>query len=30
MSTQFDRTGNPFPGLRPFDTDEYNLFFGRD
>ncbi|HST53284.1 MAG TPA: hypothetical protein VLJ61_14835 [Pyrinomonadaceae bacterium] len=30
MSTQFERTGNPFPGLRPFDTDEYNLFFGRD
>lgn len=30
MSTQFERTGNPFPGLRPFDTEEYNLFFGRD
>src|SRR5256714_9768170 len=30
MSTQFDRTGNPYPGLRPFDTDEYSLFFGRD
>jgi tetratricopeptide (TPR) repeat protein/energy-coupling factor transporter ATP-binding protein EcfA2 len=30
VSTQFERTGNPFPGLRPFDTDEYNLFFGRD
>jgi energy-coupling factor transporter ATP-binding protein EcfA2 len=28
--TQFDRTGNPFPGLRPFETDEYNLFFGRE
>jgi len=21
---------NPFPGLRPFDTDESYLFFGRD
>ncbi len=21
---------NPFPGLRPFKTDEYNLFFGRE
>jgi len=21
---------NPFPGLRPFETDENNLFFGRD
>ena len=21
---------NPFPGLRPFLTDEYNLFFGRE
>lgn len=21
---------NPFPGLRPFETDEYRLFFGRD
>src|ERR1700682_5415798 len=20
---------NPFPGLRPFQTDEYRLFFGR-
>ncbi len=28
--TQFERTGNPFPGLRPFETDEYNLFFGRE
>jgi tetratricopeptide (TPR) repeat protein len=23
-------TFNPFPGLRPFETDEYTLFFGRD
>ncbi|MBI1763521.1 MAG: hypothetical protein HYR56_19020 [Acidobacteria bacterium] len=23
-------TDNPFPGLRPFETDEYELFFGRD
>jgi energy-coupling factor transporter ATP-binding protein EcfA2 len=30
MTTQFERTGNPFPGLRPFETDEYNLFFGRE
>jgi energy-coupling factor transporter ATP-binding protein EcfA2 len=22
--------GNPFPGLRPFETDEYHLFFGRE
>ena len=21
---------NPFPGLRPFEMDETNLFFGRD
>ena len=21
---------NPFPGLRPFETDEYGLFFGRE
>ncbi|HEY9282145.1 MAG TPA: hypothetical protein VIP46_01705, partial [Pyrinomonadaceae bacterium] len=21
---------NPFPGLRPFEPDEYHLFFGRD
>jgi len=24
------RTANPFPGLRPFETDEYRLFFGRE
>jgi len=23
-------TGNPFPGLRPFEADETHLFFGRD
>src|SRR6201990_1852268 len=28
--TQFARTGNPSPGLRPFETDEYRLFFGRE
>ena len=21
---------NPFPGLRPFETNEYRLFFGRE
>ncbi|HWS54584.1 MAG TPA: hypothetical protein VN228_10670, partial [Pyrinomonadaceae bacterium] len=21
---------NPFPGLRPFETEEYHLFFGRE
>ena len=24
------RIANPFPGLRPFETDEYRLFFGRE
>ncbi len=24
------RPTNPFPGLRPFETDEYRLFFGRE
>lgn len=24
------QTSNPFPGLRPFETDEYRLFFGRE
>ncbi|HEX8852861.1 MAG TPA: hypothetical protein VF754_05205, partial [Pyrinomonadaceae bacterium] len=24
------RIANPFPGLRPFKTDEYSLFFGRE
>ncbi|HEX7312834.1 MAG TPA: tetratricopeptide repeat protein [Pyrinomonadaceae bacterium] len=26
----FGPTPNPFPGLRPFETDEYRLFFGRE
>jgi tetratricopeptide (TPR) repeat protein/energy-coupling factor transporter ATP-binding protein EcfA2 len=30
MTTEFDHNGNPFPGLRPFETDEYQLFFGRE
>ncbi|HYT50110.1 MAG TPA: hypothetical protein VEL78_06945, partial [Pyrinomonadaceae bacterium] len=25
-----NQVNNPFPGLRPFETDENNLFFGRD
>src|SRR5262247_2346892 len=28
--TDVDQSRNPFPGLRPFDTDESLLFFGRD
>jgi hypothetical protein len=24
------KVANPFPGLRPFETDEYGLFFGRE
>lgn len=24
------KVDNPFPGLRPFETDEYGLFFGRE
>ncbi len=27
---QLRQTSNPFPGLRPFETDEYRLFFGRE
>src|SRR5687768_9617340 len=27
---QARQTSNPFPGLRPFETDEYRLFFGRE
>ena len=23
-------SGNPFPGLRPFDEGDYHLFFGRE
>lgn len=30
QTTQTPGSGNPFPGLRPFDTGEKNLFFGRD
>ncbi len=25
-----NKLSNPFPGLRPFETDEYGLFFGRE
>src|ERR1044072_5447083 len=28
--TDVDQSRNPFPGLRPFNTDESLLFFGRD
>lgn len=28
--TQQRPVKNPFPGLRPFETDEYRLFFGRE
>jgi hypothetical protein len=28
--SQNSKNGNPFPGLRPFDTDESLVFFGRD
>lgn len=28
--TEPKNIGNPFPGLRPFETDEYGLFFGRE
>src|SRR6266568_3494154 len=27
---EMNQVNNPFPGLRPFETDENNLFFGRD
>jgi len=27
---QRERPANPFPGLRPFETEEYRLFFGRE
>lgn len=32
MQTTVDsrKIRNPFPGLRPFETDEYRLFFGRE
>ena len=28
--SQTRRDMNPFPGLRPFETEEYHLFFGRE
>jgi hypothetical protein len=28
--TEQRQVKNPFPGLRPFETDEYRLFFGRE
>jgi tetratricopeptide (TPR) repeat protein len=28
--TESKEIKNPFPGLRPFETDEYRLFFGRE
>lgn len=30
MNTRRDKLKNPFPGLRPFESDEAHLFFGRD
>jgi WD40 repeat protein/energy-coupling factor transporter ATP-binding protein EcfA2 len=27
---EIERTGNPFPGLRPFEEDESHLFYGRE
>jgi WD40 repeat protein/tetratricopeptide (TPR) repeat protein len=30
MSADTTRRTNPFPGLRPFRTDEHHLFFGRE
>ncbi len=30
MSRDYRFFGNPFPGLRPFETDEEHLFFGRE
>jgi tetratricopeptide (TPR) repeat protein len=29
-ATESKTISNPFPGLRPFETDEYRLFFGRE
>src|ERR1051325_2499217 len=29
-ATESKTINNPFPGLRPFETDEYGLFFGRE
>ena len=30
MSTVETQLSNPFPGLRPFRSDEHHLFFGRE
>ena len=30
MMIESKKFTNPFPGLRPFETDEYRLFFGRE
>src|SRR5256885_86820 len=30
MNTSESRRPNPFPGLRPFRSDEHHLFFGRE
>jgi hypothetical protein len=30
MMQEIDRVANPFPGLRPFESTETHLFFGRD
>jgi WD40 repeat protein/energy-coupling factor transporter ATP-binding protein EcfA2 len=30
MMQEIDRMANPFPGLRPFESSETHLFFGRD
>ncbi|HUS12037.1 MAG TPA: hypothetical protein VMZ30_16350 [Pyrinomonadaceae bacterium] len=30
LTTESKKINNPFPGLRPFETDEYRLFFGRE
>ena len=27
---RIDKAQNPYPGLRPFETQEFPLFFGRD
>ena len=30
MTADTNRRANPFPGLRPFRTEEHHLFFGRE
>jgi hypothetical protein len=30
LNIEAKKIKNPFPGLRPFETDEYRLFFGRE